>query len=216
MADLLHDLLIPGIPVIEKVVRAVLVYVFLVVIIRVGGKRQLAELTPLDLVIALTLSNAVQNAIIGDDNSVTGGFIGGGVLVLVNYLTVRFLFQHPKANQLVQGESLVLIEKGRPIVENLKKELITEDELLIACREQGAERIEDVEKAILEPDGKISVFVHEPTPEELAIGTLGDRLDTIEALLRGHAQGGTAPNTEDQALAGAMAGELGHRGSAAD
>lgn len=216
MADLLHDLLIPGIPVIEKVVRAVLVYVFLVVIIRVGGKRQLAELTPLDLVIALTLSNAVQNAIIGDDNSVTGGFIGGGVLVLVNYLTVRFLFQHPKANQLVQGESLVLIEKGRPIVENLKKELITEDELLIACREQGAERIEDVEKAILEPDGKISVFVHEPTPEELAIGTLGDRLDTIEALLRGHAQGGTAHNTEDQALAGAMAGELGHRGSAAD
>lgn len=216
MADLLHDLLIPGIPVIEKVVRAVLVYVFLVVIIRVGGKRQLAELTPLDLVIALTLSNAVQNAIIGDDNSITGGFIGGGVLVLVNYLTVRFLFQHPRANQLVQGEPLVLIEKGRPIVENLKKELITEDELLIACREQGAERIEDVEKAILEPDGKISVFVHEPTPEELAIGTLGDRLDTIEALLRGHAQGGTAHNTEDQALAGAMAGELGHRGSAAD
>ncbi|MCC7021517.1 MAG: DUF421 domain-containing protein [Thermomicrobiales bacterium] len=216
MADLLHDLLIPGIPVIEKVVRAVLVYVFLVVIIRVGGKRQLAELTPLDLVIALTLSNAVQNAIIGDDNSVTGGFIGGGVLVLVNYLTVRFLFQHPRANQLVQGEPLVLIEKGRPIVENLKKELITEDELLIACREQGAERIEDVEKAILEPDGKISVFVHEPTPEELAIGTLGDRLDTIEALLRGHAQGGTAHNTEDQALAGAMAGEPGHRGSAAD
>jgi uncharacterized membrane protein YcaP (DUF421 family) len=188
MADIFHDLFFPGVPLLEKVVRTVLVYLFLVVIIRAAGKRQLAELTPLDLVVALTLSNAVQNAIIGDDNSITGGFIGGGVLVMVNYLTVRFLFQHPKANQLIQGEPLLLIENGRPILENLKKELITEDELLVACREQGAERIEDVDKAILEADGKISVFIHVPTAEESALGKLTERLDTIEALLRGHAE----------------------------
>lgn len=217
MADILHDLFFPGVPLLEKVVRAVAVYLFLVVIIRVAGKRQLAELTPLDLVVALTLSNAVQNAIIGDDTSITGGFIGGGVLVFVNYLTVRFLFQHPGADRLVQGEPVLLVEHGRPLLENLKKELITEDELFVACREQGAERIEDVEKAILEADGHISVFIHQPTPEESALNELGARLDTIEALLRGHAQvvadrsaSETWPPTEPE-MAGIGAGGVDRR-----
>src|SRR5213083_378426 len=91
-----HDMFVLGLPVAEKVIRPVVVYAFLVIGLRLAGKRELAQLNPFDLVVLLTLSNAVQNAIIGDDNSVTGGIIGAGTLLLVNYGVVRFLFEHEK------------------------------------------------------------------------------------------------------------------------
>jgi uncharacterized membrane protein YcaP (DUF421 family) len=199
MAGMLRDLLIPGVPLIEKIIRPIAVYAFLVVIVRIAGRRQFAELTPLDLVIAMTLSNAVQSALIGDDNSITGGFIGGGVLVLVNYLALRVLFKHPRAEGVVEGQPVPLIEHGRPLTDNLKRELITMDDLLIACREQGAEQIEDVEKAILEADGHISVFVHQPTPEEEALAEIVQRLAAIEARLGGPAVGEASERAETPA-----------------
>ena len=89
------DMFVLGLPVAEKILRPVVVYIFLIAVLRLAGKRVLAQLNPFDLVVLLTLSNTVQNAIIGDDNTVLGGLIGATTLLTVNYLTVRFLFKHP-------------------------------------------------------------------------------------------------------------------------
>src|SRR3954466_14428680 len=100
-AKLDADMFALGLPIAEKILRPVVVYVFLVVGLRLAGKRELAQLNPFDLVVLLTLSNTVQNAIIGDDNTVTGGIIGASTLLAVNYLVIRFLFRHEKIDRLV-------------------------------------------------------------------------------------------------------------------
>src|SRR3954453_16917755 len=99
------DMFVMGLPLAEKILRPVLVYLFLIVGLRLSGKRELAQLNPFDLVVLLTLSNTVQNAIIGEDNSVTGGIIGAISLLVVNYLVVRFLYDHRKLEQLVEGQA---------------------------------------------------------------------------------------------------------------
>src|SRR5437764_658625 len=109
---MLSDMFVLTLPVAEKMARPVLVYVFLIVGLRLAGKRELAQLNPFDLVVLLTLSNTVQNAIIGEDNSVTGGIIGAATLLLVNYAVVRFLYTHDKLDVLVEGGCDVLIEEG--------------------------------------------------------------------------------------------------------
>src|SRR5215472_548126 len=119
-AKLWGDMFHLGVPVIEKVLRAVIVYFFLVVGLRLAGKRELAQLNPFDLVVLLTLSNTVQNAIIGDDNSVVGGIVGATALLVVNYLVVRFLYDHQKLDQLVEGRADVLIENGKIHMGRLK------------------------------------------------------------------------------------------------
>src|SRR6266853_795731 len=120
-SKLLSDMFHLGLPLTEKVLRPILVYTFLIVGLRVAGKRELAQLNPFDLVVLLTLSNTVQNAIIGDDNSITGGIIGAATLLLLNYLVVRFLFRHGKLDQLVEGAPTVLLEHGKILEESLKK-----------------------------------------------------------------------------------------------
>src|SRR6202162_3577211 len=107
------DMFVLAIPVAEKILRPMAVYFFLVIGLRLARKRELAQLNPFDLVVLLTLSNTVQNAIIGEDNSVTGGIIGASTLLLVNFLVVRFLFRHEKLDRLVEGEPTVLIEHGK-------------------------------------------------------------------------------------------------------
>src|SRR5256885_5735712 len=93
--------------VLEKVLRTVVIYFFLIVGLRLAGKRELAQLNPFDLVVLLTLSNTVQNAIIGEDNSVTGGLIGATTLLVVNYAVIRFLYGHEKLDRLVEGDAEV-------------------------------------------------------------------------------------------------------------
>src|SRR6185369_15418260 len=97
-------------PVLEKVLRPILVYAFLILGLRLAGKRELAQLNPFDLVVLLTLSNTVQNAIIGQDDTVTGGLIGASTLLLVNYALVRFVSKHEKIERLIEGDPDVLIE----------------------------------------------------------------------------------------------------------
>src|SRR5207244_800673 len=101
MQHLLHDMFTFSIPLAEKIVRPILVYVFLILLLRVFGKRELAQLNPFDLVVLLSLSNTVQNAIIGDDNSVAGGFIGAFTLLFTNYVVVRYLFRHRRLDQIL-------------------------------------------------------------------------------------------------------------------
>src|ERR1700694_5303486 len=119
----LHHMFALGLPVIEKIVRPIVVYFFLIIGLRLAGKRELAQLNPFDLVVLLTLSNTVQNAIIGNDNSVTGGLIGAATLLFLNAMVVRFLFKHPKLDRLVEGDSDLLIDGGKIKHNRLKKEL---------------------------------------------------------------------------------------------
>src|SRR5580700_11277780 len=125
MHSIWKDMFVLGLPVLEKILRPIVVYAFLVISLRLSGKRELVQLNPFDLVVLLTLSNTVQNAIIGDDNSVSGGIIGATSLLAVNYLVVRFLYNHRKLDQLVEGKADVLIENGAVRLDRLKKELIS-------------------------------------------------------------------------------------------
>src|SRR6185436_5050429 len=97
----------------EKILRPILVYCFLIISLRLAGKRELAQLNPFDLVVLLTLANTVQNAIIGNDNSVSGGIIGATTLLGLNYMVVRFLYSHEKLDHVIEGDATVLIEDGQ-------------------------------------------------------------------------------------------------------
>ncbi len=178
-AKLWSDMFHLGLPVLEKVLRAVIVYFALVALVRVAGKRELAQLNPFDLVVLLTLSNTVQNAIIGDDNSVVGGLVGATTLIFVNYLVVRFLYGHERLERLVEGDADVLIENGKIREDRLRKELITRAELEVAAHKQGFASLADVDRAILEPGGTISFFAKKPEPDVVRHNELTTRLDAI-------------------------------------
>src|SRR5712672_3752056 len=122
MHDIWKDMFVVGLPILEKILRPIFVYIFLIVGLRLSGKRELVQLNPFDLVVLLTLSNTVQNAIIGDDNSVSGGIIGATSLLAVNYLVVRFLYDHRKLDQVVEGSPDILIENGKVHEHKLKRE----------------------------------------------------------------------------------------------
>src|SRR6202163_3381461 len=128
MHDTWKDMFVMGLPLAEKILRPIIVYAFLVVSLRLSGKRELVQLNPFDLIVLLTLSNTVQNAIIGDDNTVLGGIIGATSLLAINYIVVRFLYDHSKLDQIVEGSPDVLIENGKVHEHKLKKELITKQE----------------------------------------------------------------------------------------
>jgi uncharacterized membrane protein YcaP (DUF421 family) len=147
--------------------------------LRLAGKRELAQLNPFDLVVLLTLSNTVQNAIIGDDNTVTGGLIGAATLLLVNYFVVRGLYGHRKLERIMEGDEDVLIEKGRVLKRRLKKELITLPELEAAAHRQGFASLADVERAVLEPGGTLSFIAKQPAPEETRHREVLERLDRL-------------------------------------
>src|SRR6202171_5504884 len=116
------DMFVLSLPIAENILRPMAVSFFLLIRVRLAGKRELAQLNPFDLVVLLTLSNTVQNAIIGEDNSITGGIIGASTLLLVNYLVVRFLYRHEKLDRFVEGKADMLIESGKVRLERLKRE----------------------------------------------------------------------------------------------
>jgi len=178
-AKLWGDMFHLGLPVLEKVLRPIFVYVFLVGGLRLAGKRELAQLNPFDLVVLLTLSNTVQNAIIGDDNSVTGGIIGAATLLVLNYLVVRFLYGHERLEHLVEGDPDVLIEDGEIQFDRLRKELVTLSELESAAHRQGFASLDEVQRAVLEPGGTVAFFGKKPNPEAARHAELTRRLDRI-------------------------------------
>ena len=165
MSPFWHDILVPGIPIIEKVARPILVYIFLLVGLRLAGKRELAQLNPFDLVVLLTLSNTVQNAIIGDDTSVLGGVIGASTLLLANYVVVVAVYRHRKLGQLIEGGPDVLIQHGRINHDRLTDEKITLEELEAAARKQGFPSLKEVDQAILYPGGTFCFIGKVPTAD---------------------------------------------------
>jgi uncharacterized membrane protein YcaP (DUF421 family) len=182
-----------GAPVVEKVLRPIIVYFFLVVALRVFGKRELAQLNPFDLVVLLSLSNTVQNAIIGNDNSLTGGLIGAFSLLAVNYLVVRFLFRHRRLDEVFEGEPTVLIEHGQIIEQALASELLTTVELMTVLHRQGFDSLGEVERCVLEPGGTFYIQRKMPATETLehdqVMRTLNELKGKLDTLLQQHGGG---------------------------
>ena len=176
---LVSDMFVLTLPIAEKILRPIVVYVFLIVGLRLAGKRELAQLNPFDLVVLLTLSNTVQNAIIGDDNTITGGVIGAATLLLINHVVVRYLYNHEKLEGLIEGDADVLIEDGVIKMDRLKKELITHTELEAAAHKQGFASLDLVDRAILDPGGTVSFVSKQPTPDDRRHGELLARLDAM-------------------------------------
>ncbi|HEY2895014.1 MAG TPA: YetF domain-containing protein [Pirellulales bacterium] len=173
----------PEISVLEKMFRPLVVYLFLLIGLRLAGKRELAQLNAMDLIVLLTLSNTVQNAIIGPDNSLTGGLIGATTLLGLNYVVVRFLFNHPKFDRLIEGRGAVLVQGGKMLRSNMAAELITRPELEAAAHKQGFARLSLVDKAVLEPSGSMTFVGKEPSVGEARQTELTSRLDQIAGQL---------------------------------
>jgi uncharacterized membrane protein YcaP (DUF421 family) len=179
-----RDMLVVQIPLLEKVLRSIAVYLFLVLALRLAGKRELAQLNSLDLVVLLLLSNTVQNAIIGPDNSLVGGLLGATVLLAANYLIVRLGFGHPALARALGGTPTTLVRKGHTLDGNLRRYLITREELMSAVRRQGAHHLKDLDVVVLEANGALTVEQRDRGEQVL------ERLDRIEAALaRGQGQG---------------------------
>jgi uncharacterized membrane protein YcaP (DUF421 family) len=188
MPDIWKDMFVLGVPLLEKILRPVLIYAFLVISLRLSGKRELVQLNPFDLVVLLTLSNTVQNAIIGEDNTVLGGIIAATSLLVTNYLVVRFLYDHRKLDQIVEGRADVLIENGKVRTQHLRKELITMPQLQAAAHKQGFTSLSDVEQCVLEPGGTLTFLGKKPAAEDVRHQELLGKMENLAheiALLRG-------------------------------
>ncbi len=188
MLDVWKDMFVLGVPLLEKILRPVVIYAFLVISLRLSGKRELVQLNPFDLVVLLTLSNTVQNAIIGEDNTVLGGIIGATSLLVTNFLVVRFLYGHRKLDQLVEGRADVLIENGKVRPQRLKTELITMAQLEAAARKQGFGSLSEVDQCVLEPGGTLTFLAKKPPAEEVRHRELLGKMERLAqeiALLRG-------------------------------
>jgi uncharacterized membrane protein YcaP (DUF421 family) len=178
---LIDHLFVPGAPILEKILRPILIYGFLVIGIRLAGKRTLASLNAFDLVVIMSISNTVQNAIIGEDTSLSGGMIGATTLLITNYLVVRFFFRHHRLDQLIEGKATVLVKDGRVIKSHCDRELISEHELAVAAHKQGFHSLADIATCELEPGGAISFIAKTPTTDEVRDKVLHAKLDALVA-----------------------------------
>jgi uncharacterized membrane protein YcaP (DUF421 family) len=140
------------------VLRTGTVYVFLLVLLRLAGKRELGQLRLFDLVVVLVVSNAVQNAMVGPDTSLTGGLIAATTLVLLNWGVGRFSLRTSRLGSVLTGSPTLLVYDGRVIDAHMRREGVTDDELLMALREHGFTSPGEVKLALLEVDGTISVI----------------------------------------------------------
>src|SRR4051812_40859745 len=147
-----------GVNALEIVLRTMVVYFTVVLGLRLFGKRELGQMTPFDLVLLLTLSNSVQNAMTGPDTSLTGGLVSAATLLASNYLLNLSGARLPWVRRWLIGNPTLLVHNGRKIPERMRREGVTEEELLMACRQHGIDKIEDVASAVLEVDGTISII----------------------------------------------------------
>ncbi|MGA3079929.1 MAG: YetF domain-containing protein [Terracidiphilus sp.] len=181
-------------PILEKLLRPVIVYLVLVLLLRLFGKRELAQLNPFDLVVLLSLSNTVQNAIIGDDNSVTGGIVGAFSLLAINWLVVRVLFRSRRLTRALEGRATVLVRNGQIDQKALARESLSREELLSVIHRQGFEDVHQVRRCQLEPNGTFYVEAFDPSAADKRHEELLARLDALSrevALLRAQPAGGS-------------------------
>lgn len=176
MHDLLqtlsHDMFSMPLPLAEKIIRPVIVYLFLVVFLRIFGKRELAQLNPFDLVVLLSLSNTVQNAMIGDDNSVSGGVVGAFSLLAINWALMWVLYRTPKLTAALEGEPSTIIRNGVLDEQEMRKQTLTHEDLISVLNKNGFNDICDVDVCVLEPNGTFFVKGKTPSEDEIERGEL--------------------------------------------
>jgi uncharacterized membrane protein YcaP (DUF421 family) len=180
------------VPVLEKILRPVIVYICLIGFLRLFGKRELAQLNPFDLVVLLSLSNTVQNAIIGDDNSVTGGVIGALALLTINWLLMWFLYRAPKLDAALEGSPTTLIRGGEIDQAALKSESLTHEELISILNKNGFDDPADVETCVLQPNGTFYVKGKHPAKDDVERAELMAAIHSLHAevlALRGEING---------------------------
>jgi uncharacterized membrane protein YcaP (DUF421 family) len=148
---------IPEVTVLERVVRAAVGYGFLLLAFRLTGKRQVGQLTPFDLVVLLIISNVLQNAMIGPDNSVTGGLVGAATIFLMNGLVARLTFSSRRLERLIDGRPTCLVRDGQIDEHAMARELVTHAELHAALREAGLLDVTEARFVMLEPTGRMTV-----------------------------------------------------------
>jgi uncharacterized membrane protein YcaP (DUF421 family) len=156
----MSNLWLPEISVGEKILRSIVIYFFMLLAFRFTGKRQVGQLTPFDLVVLLIISNVVQNAVIGPDNSLGGGVLGAAVILALNWLVVELTFRSKRLRRLLEATPTLLIHNGRILHDNLEKERLTLDDLHAALRRAGVADFAHVRAAVLEENGGISVIPH--------------------------------------------------------
>lgn len=186
-----HDLMSVQVPIAEKIVRTVLVYVLILVLFRLAGKRGLANLNTFDFVVIFLLSNVVQNAIIGPDNSLLGGVIGAFTLIAVNSAVNRWLAGDSRAERLLEGTPTTVIEDGKLVPQAMRDLALRSAEIEHAVRMQNGEAIADVASGRLEPDGHLIITL-KPSEQNATRGdveALQARLTAIENLLKDLATG---------------------------
>ena len=179
LAPMIDSMFPQHVPIVEKLLRPVIVYLVLIVLLRLFGKRELAQLNPFDLVVLLSLSNTVQNAIIGDDNSVTGGIIGAFSLLAINWVVVRILFRTPRLNRALEGRPVALIREGHIDGRALEREALTREELIEVVHRQGFEHVHDVHRCELEPNGTFYIEARDPSITDKHHDELLTRLDAL-------------------------------------
>ena len=140
------------------VISSIAVYLFMILAIRLFGKKELSQLSVIDLVFILLISNSVQNAMVGSNTTLGGGLVAASALFLVNFLIKRAIYRFPSLSKFIQGEAIMLVYKGKMKIDNMHRTRITHEELLEVMREHGVNSVSDVDLAILEVDGNISIL----------------------------------------------------------
>jgi uncharacterized membrane protein YcaP (DUF421 family) len=154
----------------EVVIRTGVIYLFVLVGVRLSGKREVGQMTPFDLTLLLLLSNAVQNAMVGPDNSLVGGIVAAATLLTLNYFVAEFSGANRRFRKFVQGSPTLLVHNGEVISAHMAREHVTVDELQRSLREHGISCIPDVALAVLEVDGSISILKYDDVPAQVATG----------------------------------------------
>ncbi len=179
MSHVWQDMVHLPIPLLEKILRPIIVYLCLVGFLRIFGKRELAQLNPFDLVVLLSLSNTVQNAIIGDDNSVSGGLVGAFTLLAVNWLLAKVLFKSPKLTRVLEGSSTTLIKDGVVNKKEMERQILSHEDLISVLNKNGFNDPSQVESCVLEPNGTFYVQGKLPSMDSVERHEMMDVLNRL-------------------------------------
>lgn len=187
-----HDLFVIQIPVLEKILRTILVYATIVILFRLAGKRDLAAFNTFDFVVIFLLSNVVQNAIIGNDNSLVGGVIGAATLVGLNTALNRWLVMSPRATRVLEGKPTTIVRDGHIIPRALRRLALRPAEVEHAIRMQNGDSVSEIHDGVMEPSGQLvlSLKAQEQSATKGDITHLNARLDRIDATLAALADAG--------------------------
>ncbi|HMK11537.1 MAG TPA: YetF domain-containing protein [Acidimicrobiales bacterium] len=177
-----HDMFALPVPVAEKILRALFIYAFLVIALRVAGKRELAQLSTFDFVVVLSVANAVQNGIIGNDDSVTGAWIGAMTLFVANFVLAFVIVRSRRLGEVAEGSPTPLREHGKYLPHQLRRMRITQGEVESAIRANGF-RVRDVDKVEIYPNGRVAMTPKEPDTATMRFDKIEDQLKQIRALL---------------------------------